>query len=220
MTTADQLNEQKVEAIEAILALQRQVAYWNTKHDEIQSQYQGLEDEWIRADGQIQDIRRQLVDEQNNAAMALEEKGRIEKEREDIALSLQNETVQGGDIPGAANESELKRWLDALLPNISLTPSSFSQLHKEIRDPSGAFKILSLLNSNPTSVSGDNLEGEDRRGWVEKHFNTGESDLGRLYFFSTGNNKSRVHIGHKKTQMHDYGQLKAVKHELKAQRSN
>jgi hypothetical protein len=213
MTIADHLNEQKSETSEVILALQSQIVDLRKSHDALQSDNACLESAWVQGDIENQELRSEIQDEQNKVAIALAEKERVEEERDEIIARLQNEMAQKNSAPFAASEGELGRCLQTLLPNVNLTPASIAMLHNEVQDPVNVYKLLENLNSDPTSVRSKPVVTAE--GWFEEHFNTGESDLGRVYFSEIGNSKYKVHIGHKNTQKHDIPHLKDLTRKIK-----
>jgi chromosome segregation ATPase len=99
------------------------------RYKALDSDYNALQKEWLQADDAIQTARSTIQILTNERDIAFAEKECLREERDGVVVEIRNYQAQMNDMPSAENETELKRWLEVLLHNVTLTPASFSQLH-------------------------------------------------------------------------------------------
>lgn len=203
---SSRLSERNAEASALTAALQDQLAEMKTQNAILEKNSRAAQEEWIAAGTEAECLNEKMRILQTARDNALAERDHYVQERDEIATQIQSYKARMCDSPGAANDKELQRWLKLFLPNLELTEASFACLHNEIPDPMDAFEILRNLDTDPESIKGKAVNAAP--GWFDRHFNTGESNLGRIYFKNIRDNQYSVHIGHKDTQMHDLGQLR------------
>jgi hypothetical protein len=215
------LNEQEIKSSEKVDELARQLSGERERAARLTDEKREAEQAWEVTERQLasanEDALRARLDLENQKAIDEAHRASIESVRDQLAMKVRELEAAACDTSGARTESELASWLGALLPRVNLTEASVSYLRNEIQDPIGAFSVLERLNSQPLKVRGDKVESAE--GWFELHFNTGDSDLGRLYFMNKGSSMYHVHMGHKDTQRQDFAELRVVNSQLTAQRA-
>lgn len=131
-------------------------------------------DEWDKADreaanarGEVDLLKGQVEDLQS--ALAASQRAADRESEANLRSSARKNHVK-----------DLEVTMEVLLPELRLIAGSLEFIAHEVFDRRNLLTALHLLGRDPAAVQSKRVQGA--AGWLERHFNTGQSNDGRLYF--------------------------------------
>lgn len=178
--------------------------------------WQETETEVDRYKRENESLRSQLSAKQDEIGQLSEELHCSETAREAAQASATG--CRAGKQTGAASVCNL---LPCLLPDLEFFPGSLKVIECLVPEPAAVLNALYAIHSgNSEQLSKKPISGMDGV-WMECHFNTGKSDMGRIYYHKeNGLDKTCVAVLIKKDKSHQNRDLAAIANWMKRIRGN
>jgi len=190
---------------ERLLALQDERREESRAAEALAEDLEKAIDEWDRAsreatnakavvetlNGQIEDLQAALTAIQRTTARETEARSRSASKRSRLV--------------------DLEVTIEALLPEMRLIAGSLDFIAHEVFDRRNLFTVLRQLSHDPGDMQSKRVQGGGR--WLERHFNTGQSNDGRIYYRKLKDSTATAYdvlISDKHNQPRDLQRLKAV----------
>jgi hypothetical protein len=154
-------------------------------------------EEWGRASDAIKS-------EQREREAYATENSKLAAEIERLSASPQNSNA----IPrsrSSRSRADLVVVITTLMPRLRLVRGSEDFLVHEASDWGQILGVLSQLQADPSSVPSKRVKAT--KGWLERHFNTGRGDIGRVYWRDQDRHLE-VLISDKGSQQRDFDWMK------------
>ena len=126
-------------------------------------------------DSENMDLKNKLSDSETELKNTKEELVKTQKDLESLERLKPN-----------WSKEEIVQIIQTLLPNIKLQRNSADIVTCELTSCYPVLKLLHLISTDGKQLKGEKVESTN--GWLEKHFNTGRKDDGRLYYKQDGGN--------------------------------